>query len=192
MEIQSILFDKDYFTPTKARNWLKKHKFHYEKIDSKGNYHRFRQKDPEYYSKFSSKKIKNNTIILVFGLKHGSGLNDMISGLTSEMHLFHPDGENVPGGSFNGLQTYSYCGPGTKFYQRYKEGYRGVNLLDQGCMYHDLGYALHKDVAGRNVYDKYLAALCDKIVAEPDIDEQQKADARFVSAIMKSKVMFGL
>lgn len=41
---------------------------------------------------------------------YGSGLNDMINNLQHEMHMFHDGSEQVPGGSFNNTNTYSYCG----------------------------------------------------------------------------------
>jgi len=44
--VQTILFDKYYWTEQKARNWLLDHNFKYSKIDIKPNYYRFRQKSP--------------------------------------------------------------------------------------------------------------------------------------------------
>lgn len=122
----------------------------------------------------------------------GRSLNETISNLEDEMHLYHPIGEYVPGGSFNGLKTYSYCGPGTKFIQRYREGYRGVNALDYGCMFHDLFYTIYKDPLRRNKSDVALAQLCDELLNDPEIDEQQKKDARTVKLIMSTKARFAL
>jgi hypothetical protein len=117
-------------------------------------------------------------------------MNSQINNLTEEHHLFHAVGEYIPGGSFNGLQTYSFAGPGTKFVQRYREGYRGVNDLDHACMYHDYWYYLFKDAEKRNESDVALARACDRIIADPNTDEQQKTDARFVKYVMTTKAVF--
>ena len=44
----------------------------------------------------------------------GFSMNDLINNLPIEFHQYADRGENVPGGSFNDLQKYSFCGPGTK------------------------------------------------------------------------------
>ena len=44
----------------------------------------------------------------------GFSLNNLINSLPIEFHQFAETGENVPGGSFNDQQKYSYCGPGTR------------------------------------------------------------------------------
>ena len=46
--------------------------------------------------------------------------------LDKELHLAAEKGENVPNGSFNNLQKYSYAGPGTKYLQRNREDYKGI------------------------------------------------------------------
>ena len=53
----------------------------------------------------------------------GFSLNSFVNNLPIELHQFAEIGENVPGGSFNDQQKYSYCGPGTKYEQRIREGY---------------------------------------------------------------------
>src|SRR5580692_2631132 len=69
---------------------------------------------------FSSKKSQF--------LKEGKGLFNNASGnLGFEMHLPASKGEEVPNGSFNNMYKYSYCGPGTKYEQRNREGYKGIN-----------------------------------------------------------------
>ena len=62
----------------------------------------------------------------------GSGIGDTIIkaiGKIGELHLPSDKGEYVQNGSFNNLQKYSYCGPGTKYEQRVKEDYNGINEL---------------------------------------------------------------
>ena len=63
--------------------------------------------------------------------KTGKGMGDTIIKTIDkigELHLPANKGEYVQNGSFNNLQKYSYCGPGTKYDQRVKEGYNGMNL----------------------------------------------------------------
>ncbi|HLX54546.1 MAG TPA: hypothetical protein VKR58_11425, partial [Aquella sp.] len=55
----------------------------------------------------------------------GFSLNNFVNNLPIELHQFTETGEDVPGGSFNNQQKYSYCGPGTKYEQRVREGYKG-------------------------------------------------------------------
>ena len=66
--------------------------------------------------------------------KTGKGIGDTITktiGKMGELHLPANKGEHVQNGSFNNLQKYSYCGPGTKYDQRVKEGYDVINELKQ-------------------------------------------------------------
>ena len=70
----------------------------------------------------------------------GFSLNSFVNNLPIELHQFAEKGEDVPGGSFNNQQKYSYCGPGTKYEQRVREGYKGINELDRMCKVHDKFY----------------------------------------------------
>jgi len=67
----------------------------------------------------------------------GFNLNSFVNNLPIELHQFAEKGEDVPGGSFNNQQKYSFCGPGTRYEQRVREGYRGINELDSMCKLHD-------------------------------------------------------
>jgi hypothetical protein len=64
--VQSVVFDKDMFTVAQAKAWLKKHKYKYGKVDKKANTLRFRQQDPETYSKYRTKRISDG-ILFVLG-----------------------------------------------------------------------------------------------------------------------------
>ena len=58
-------------------------------------------------------------------LREDKGLfNNALGNLGFEMHLPASKGEEVPNGSFSNLKQYSYCGPGTKYEQRNREGYK--------------------------------------------------------------------
>ena len=70
----------------------------------------------------------------------GFNLNSFVNNLPFELHQFAEKGEDVPGGSFNNQQKYSYCGSGTKYEQRNREGYKGINELDSMCKLHDRFY----------------------------------------------------
>lgn len=45
---QSIMFDKSKWTISQAREWLRKHEYKSGKVDSSGEFHRFRQYPPPY------------------------------------------------------------------------------------------------------------------------------------------------
>ena len=67
----------------------------------------------------------------------GFSLNSFVNNLSIELHQYAEKGEDVPGSSFNNQQKYSYCGPGTKYEQRIREGYKEINELDSMCKLHD-------------------------------------------------------
>src|SRR5580692_11471449 len=127
----------------------------------------------------------------------GAGLGDTIIkaiGKLSELHLPASNGEYVPGGSFNNQFKYSYCGPGTNYEQRVKEGYKGINELDSMCKLHDKFYNENLDTQSRNISDIALAHRASEIVNNPAnaFDAEQKRDASLVATIMKGKAKFGL
>ena len=129
------------------------------------------------------------------GRTRGKGIGDSIInaiGKVGELHLPATKGEYVPNGSFNNLQKYSYCGPGTKYEQRNKEGYQGINELDRACKLHDQYYNENHDIESRNISDTALAHRADEIANDPRFDKEQRRFAKFVNVIMNSKVRFGL
>ena len=122
----------------------------------------------------------------------GSGLFNTALSYLPELHLPASQGENVQNGSFNNLQKYSYCGPGTKYDQRVKEGYQGINELDRMCKLHDKFYNENKDTKNRNISDIALAHRAEEISKDLSFDPIQQRDAKLVSMIMKTKARFGL
>jgi Domain of unknown function (DUF5679)/Phospholipase A2-like domain len=114
----------------------------------------------------------------------GFSLNSFVNNLPIELHQFAEKGENVPGGSFNNQQKYSYCGPGTKYDQRVREGYKGINDLDSMCKMHDKFYNENSDTKDRNISDVALAHRADEIANNPKYDDIQRKDANFISGIM--------
>ena len=122
----------------------------------------------------------------------GFNLNSLVNNLPLELHQFAEKGEDVPGGSFNNQQKYSYCGPGTKYEQRVREGYKGINELDSVCKLHDRFYNENTDTKTRNISDIALAHRADEIARNPMYDDAQRKDANFISGIMKTKAKLGL
>src|SRR5271157_5734853 len=121
----------------------------------------------------------------------GFSLNSFVNNLPIELHQFAEKGEDVPGGSFNNQQQYSYCGPGTEYEQRVREGYKGINELDRMCKGHDKFYNENTDTKTRNISDIALAHRADEIARNPMYDEVQRKDANFISGVMKTKAKFG-
>jgi transposase InsO family protein len=121
----------------------------------------------------------------------GFSLNSFVNNLPIELHQFAEKGEDVPGGSFNNQQKYSFCGPGTRYEQRVREGYRGINELDSMCKLHDKFYNENTDTKVRNISDMALAHRADEIFNNPVYDAVQRKDASFISGIMKTKAKFG-
>ena len=55
-EIQSVLFNKDYFTKTQAKQWLRAHDFTIGRMDETKNLYRYRQTEPNKYRNFRMKR----------------------------------------------------------------------------------------------------------------------------------------
>ena len=121
----------------------------------------------------------------------GFDLNNLINNLPIEFHQYAEKGEYVPGGSFNDQQKYSFCGPGTRYEQRIREGYQGINELDKMCKLHDRFYNENKDTKDRNISDVALAHRADEIARDLNFDDVQRKDAKFISGIMKTKAHLG-
>ena len=67
-EIQAVIFEKKYFTPDKARYWLKKHKIkRMKKVRITKNYYRYRITNPKKYKNFIIKPIYKDNVKLVIG-----------------------------------------------------------------------------------------------------------------------------
>jgi len=122
----------------------------------------------------------------------GFSFNNLINSLPIELHQFAETGENIPGGSFNDQQKYSYCGPGTRYEQRLREGYKGINELDSMCKLHDQFYNENINTQRRNLSDEALAYRADQIAANENLDSAQRKDAKFLSGVMRTKARLGL
>ena len=140
-------------------------------------------------SVFVSSKDRESVSKTVQG--KGFSLNNLINNLPIEFHQYAEKGEYVPGGSFNDQQKYSFCGPGTRYEQRIKEGYKGITELDKMCRLHDQFYNENKDTKDRNMSDVALAQRADEIARDLNFDDVQRKDARFISGIMKTKAHLG-
>ena len=138
--VQSVLFNKDKYTPQEAKEWLKQHKFKHSKVDKRGKNLRFRQADPDIYTKFRTKK-SDDGISFVIGYKEGGNLDlgsllakvpFTTTGIPGEMHFFIP---------FTGIKA-NYMGPGTNL--KYREDHppldKPINNVDAICKVHDYDY----------------------------------------------------
>ena len=120
----------------------------------------------------------------------GNGITDVI-GKNGELHLPSSTGEEVINESFNNLNKYSYCGSGTKYEQRDREGYKGINELDRMCKLHDRFYNENTDTTSRNISDEALAHRASEIANDLRFDDEQRRFAKYVALIMKNKARFG-
>lgn len=69
-ELQSVIFQNEYYNAKTAMIYLKKHKLKpIKRVHKTKNTLRYRIKDPIQYKKFSSRKNKIDKITFVFGLK---------------------------------------------------------------------------------------------------------------------------
>src|SRR5208282_918711 len=73
--------------------------------------------------KNKSSFVSNKSLRVEPSVGSGFSLNSFVNNLIIELHQFAEKGEDVPGGSFNNQQKYSFCGPDTKYEQRVREGY---------------------------------------------------------------------
>lgn len=103
-------------------------------------------------------------------------LNKLINKLPFELH--------IPG--------YQYCGPGTKFTERYSRGDLGVNELDRACKQHDFVYHTTKDLKERHKADKQLADQAWSAFKSKNSSLGEKSAAWLVTNAMKGKVKLGM
>ena len=103
-------------------------------------------------------------------LIHGRGFFNTALSYLPELHLPTKQGEYVLDGSFNNKNTYSFCGPGTKYEQRVKEGYQGINETDKMCKLHDQFYNENHDTESRNISDIALSHRTNEIANDPKFD----------------------
>lgn len=89
------------------------------------------------------------------------------------------------------LPGYNFCGPGTKLAKRLARGDKGVNLLDEACLQHDIQYSATKDQSARHAADIVLAERAKEIRKRKDVGFGQKLAAFAVDKIMRAKVKMG-
>jgi len=75
MDIQAVVFAKEYWTPKKAMAWLNKNHFHPIKhVHKTKSLIRYRLQDPSMYERFRYKRLPNH-VALVLGSQHGGDIN---------------------------------------------------------------------------------------------------------------------
>lgn len=105
----------------------------------------------------------------------GTGLlNNIINNLPVELH--------IPG--------YQFCGPGTKIRKRLLRGDRGINKLDEACMYHDIAYS-NTDLNSRHKADLELMNMASKRLKSKDAGKGEKMASWLVKNAMKAKLKTG-
>lgn len=67
--LQSVVFDKEFFTKNKAIKWLKNN-YYKSDCDTKDNTFRFRQRNPDYlrrigYKKYRTKKVADGLFFII-------------------------------------------------------------------------------------------------------------------------------
>ena len=68
-EVQSVRFDRRYWTTAEARTWLKKHDFKaLKRVHKTDKMLRYRIKDPELFKSFTTKNVKL-FVQLIIGFK---------------------------------------------------------------------------------------------------------------------------
>lgn len=102
--IQSIIFLKKYWTPSKASEWLNIHNYKNNKLDITSNYLRYRQKNPELLKKkgynFFNKNIGKSRIQLIIAyhpqIKGGKISINKIKKFIDNSYKINPD-EHIDG-----------------------------------------------------------------------------------------------
>lgn len=108
-------------------------------------------------------------------MEEGSGIVDsLINNIPVEIHL--------PG--------YQYCGPGTKLRKRLLRGDRGINKLDEACMYHDIAYT-NSDLNVRHKADLKLLDMAKTRINSKDAKKGEKFASWIVKNAMKAKLKAG-
>jgi|FreactTroBogLake_1042271.scaffolds.fasta_scaffold01894_3 hypothetical protein len=64
-KIQSIVFNKNYFTFRTAQKWMVDHKFRLISVEETPNWYRFRQIDPSFTKRYRIKKIDKGIEIVL-------------------------------------------------------------------------------------------------------------------------------
>jgi hypothetical protein len=136
--------------------------------------------------------ICNSKVSQFSKIINGKGVVNTMLKYIPEIHMSAPDGEYVEGGEFNNTKKYSYCGPGTKYENRFKQGYKGINDLDKACMKHDQAYNIFKDVENRNIADNELAKISNILANDLNQSEYVRTDAKKVAALMSTKSWLGM
>ena len=123
----------------------------------------------------------------------GNGVVDnFINNLPFEAHLFRTyhskpyqnDDSTLKSKKVGSTLKLEYCGPGTRYKERYARGERGANNLDHAAMFHDFAYE-STNPETRNKADKKLEIAAQMFLKEPNLTLLDKVDANIVKKAMK-------
>lgn len=85
-------------------------------------------------------------------------------------------------------RTYSFCGENTRVTERLNLGYRGVNSLDQACLFHDLGYLQSSDKKVRKQLDWGLLQAATAIASNPSNPVYERSHAAVLANSLTAKI----
>ena len=80
---------------------------------------------------------------------------------------------------------FQYLGPGTNLTKRLARGDKGINLLDEAALKHDLAYERNEN---RRAADNELIDFAFKRIAAKNADPEERAAALVTACCMVSKV----
>jgi len=110
----------------------------------------------------------------------------LINNLPLELHLPTIGGGEVRNNELDSSNSYSYCGPGTRYSERIAAGYAGVNHLDRLCKVHDESYNRFSTRSGRLAADKALFNSAMALVTDSSHDISERLYSLLVASYFGS------
>jgi len=65
IKVQSVLIPKKRFTYSRAKAWLRRNGFKFIKVHTTPHFYRFRQKHPNPYREYITKKLSNGVRLVI-------------------------------------------------------------------------------------------------------------------------------
>lgn len=87
------------------------------------------------------------------------------------------------------LPGYNYCGPFTKFSERFERGDPGINRVDEACKNHDYMYNRNKEKEKRHEADRKLLQELNEI---EDATASEKVARAVIRPVISAKLKLGL
>lgn len=90
------------------------------------------------------------------------------------------------------VNSYQFCGPGTKLKDRLAKNQEGINELDRACKEHDISYSKSNDLKERREADRILENKASTRLRAKDSSFGEKSSAWIVANAMKIKRKTGM